>query len=481
MSPTLGGYLTSIRLSCVSGGIRGSAFVKAVRVALVFLLLFQTPGCLETPLGGSPNLVLITVDTLRADFLECYGGPIGTGEALCQTLERGVRYDWAFSTAPYTVPSVASIHTSLYPSRHKLSQFSSDPMSEEVETLAEHLSRAGYQTGAFVSNPVIGGSRNLGQGFDVYDDTMNRTEMNRPGYSERTAVDTTEAALSWLGDVEGPWFLWIHYQDPHGPYQPPGAPPAVDAPGGGHPLEVSRNFLGYGRIPSYQALPGVRNIETYRDQYLAEIEYLNTSVSKLLAELEKRDPKAGILLTADHGEALGEDHYYFCHGHSLALDQIRVPLLWRPPGGTAAETRSAPVSLLDVAPTLLVSAGLPVPAAFEGQALEWARPEGSSNRVLFSEHPQRYATVVGNRYYAKDLGDLTRAGRDPNTMGRLRPLASRQAILGELVRGLPEYSDGAVAELDLLIDQAVSESAGVSSGSLDEATRDRLRALGYID
>jgi hypothetical protein len=301
--------LTSIRLSRVSGEMRESAFAKAVRVALVSLFLFQTPGCSETSLRGSPNLVLITVDTLRADFLECYGGPPGTGEALCQTLERGVRYDWAFSTAPYTVPSVA----------------------------------------------------------------------------------------------------------------------------------------------------------------------------KLLAELEKRDPKAGILLTADHGEALGEDHYYFCHGHSLALDQIRVPLLWRPPGGTTAETRSVPVSLLDVAPTLLVSAGLPVPVAFEGQTLEWARPEGSSDRVLFSEHPQRYAAIVGNRYYAKDVGDLTRAGRDPNTMGRLRPLASRQAILGELVRGLPEYSDGAVAELDLLIDQVVNESAEVSPGSLDEATRARLKALGYID
>ncbi len=428
--------------------------------------------------GPPPDLVLVSVDTLRADVLACYGGPRDVGRALCAPASAGTRFVWAFATAPYTVPSVASILSSRYPSGHAASQFAQAPMAESVVTVAETLSGAGYATAAFVSNPVLAAHRNLGQGFDVYDDTMTRRERNRPGYAERTAADTTDAALAWWRGAPSPRFLWVHYQDPHGPYEPPDAPAAADA-AGVRRLRVLATNSGYGGIPAYQALPNAVGAETYRRRYLDEIRYLDDAFGRLLEVVDAGSPRPGLLLTADHGEALGEDGYWFAHGHSLGLDQIRVPLLWRPPGGGAARAETRPVSLLDVAPTLLDAAGIEAPAAFEGRPLDAPAEAG---RAFFAEHPARSAAVVGQRYYARDLGDLRVTRRDPNAGGVLRPLPAREAPLVGDDPGLPAYEPGGgVSPLEPHLATFLRDHRLPAPEKLDPATEDRLRALGYLD
>jgi arylsulfatase A-like enzyme len=441
------------------------------------LLLLLLLGC--APGDGRPDLLLVTVDTLRADALACYGGPPDVGPALCSLGERGVLYEWAISAAPSTAPSVASLLTSLYPAEHGVTQFAMSWLDESAVTLAELLAASGYATGAVVSNPVLDRSRQLGQGFETYDVRMTRHELNRPQLAEREARATTDAALAWLARARPPRFLWVHYQDPHGPYDPPGAAPPAAA-NQGRVLPVLPNHSGKGGIPAYQVLPGVRGLDAYTERYRAEIRYLDGELARLLVAL----PDAGVLLTADHGEAFGEDDYYLAHGHSLGLEQIRVPLLWRPPGGVAPRRVGVPVGGVDVAPTLLAAAGLPAAPQFEGRALPLSDEEAPRDRVLFAEHRARGAVVAGRRYYARDRATLGRGRRDRISGGVLEPLPTRAAWL----RGteLPPYEVVAPADtasLDRALRSHLKRARGKKGGQreLPEETRQQLRALGYLE
>jgi len=460
--------------------------------ALTLLLLCKLGGAVlllvacGRPVAVGPDLVLITVDTLRADRLGCYGGRPDLGRAICRVGDSGTRFTWAFSAAPVTVPSVASILTSTYPSEHGFSQWSSDPLTKNLETLGEALSACGYRTAAFVSNPLLRRARDLERGFQLYDDRMTRRERSRPDYAERVARDATEAALDWLDGARSPWFLWIHYQDPHGPYEPPEAPEVRDPPGGRR-LPVLQNQSGWHGIPAYQALPGLRTLQSYARRYDDEIRYLDVHIGRLFEALGARERAPILVLTADHGEAFGEDGYYFAHGHSVGLDQVRVPLLIRAPGLPAGAV-SDPVSLLDVAPTLVKLAGCPQPRTFRGRPLVEAAtaPPGSLPvRPIFAQHQARLAVIVDDLYYARDLLDLRGTVPDPNSGGRLRPLPPRTAHLDP--GGAPaayRISDkgGSAEHLEPLIEQFVASHRGrpPDETSLDEETRARLRAMGYL-
>jgi arylsulfatase A-like enzyme len=457
----------------------------ARRLGAAALAATALAGCGGERASG-PNLLLVTVDTLRADRLACYGGEPGAGAALCALGERGIRYVWAFSAAPSTAPAIASVLTSRYPSSHGVSQLLSTSLAQEARTLAEELDAAGYDAAAFVSNPVLAPERALDQGFEIYDAKMTRRERNRPGLAEREAAATSEAALAWLSVAREPWFLWVHYQDPHGPFDPPGAPPARDAPGA-HVLPVLRDHSGRGGIPAYQELPGVRGVETYQARYRAELDYLDAELARLLAAAGSGTRPVGILATADHGEAFGEDGYWFAHGHSLGIDQIRVPLLWRPPGGSAAASVLEPVSTLDVAPTLLAAAGLPAPSSFQGLPLPGADPSGPhAARPLFAEHSLRAAVLAGGLYYARDRSGFTEPVPDRISGGELTPLPPRLARLGSEGR-MPDYEPFAGATGEAL-EHALADFLGASDAALESASgeipaqaRERLEALGYLE
>ena len=450
------------------------------RRSVLALALAALAACSRRAPG--PNLLLVSVDTLRADRLSCYGGAADAGIAICALGERGVRYAWAFSTAPSTAPSVASILTSRYPSFHGVTELFATTLAPEQRTVAEELAAAGYDTAAVVSNPVLAPERQLGQGFAVYDAEMTRHERNRPQLVERAAKDTTDAALAWLAQAKEPWFLWVHYQDPHGPYEPPNAPPVRDAPGARR-LPLLEDNSGRGGIPAYQRLPGVFGTETYEARYRAELDYLDPELSRLFRVAAASQRKLGVLLTADHGEAFGEDGYWFAHGHSLGLEQIHVPLLWRPPEGGAGLVITSPVSNLDVAPTLLAAAGVAPPREFQGRPLPLAEP--SAPRTLFAQHRLRVAAISGGLYLARDLDGFTADVPDPVSGGRLYPLPPRSARLPADGR-VPAYESADTAAVQPLARELTDflgparAAASEAVQALPEETRKQLEALGYL-
>ncbi len=434
-----------------------------------------------------PNLLLITVDTLRADALACYGGKTDVGIHICSIAEGGSRFQWAFSTAPYTAPSIASILTSRYPLEHGVTQHARSFLRSENETLAEVLREAGYQTAAFVSNPVLDHRKRLGQGFDHWDQEMNRQEFNRRGYVERHAIDTTSAVLTWLRqEAEAPWFVWVHFQDPHGPYAPPGAPPGRNRLKT-ITLPILDNDSGRGGIPAYQVMPNVTSLATYKHRYLNEIRLVDHEVGRLLRKIDELGWRPAVLLTADHGEAFGEDGYYLAHGHSVGLDQIRVPLLWRPPPGTEPGpplVRSS-VSGVDVAPTLLRAAGARTPETFSGRALQAIHTGDSTPRSIFAEGSRHAAVIQGPRYFSRQrvVGAKLRKNGEPWDDDNA-DLPSRTAPLDSKA-GPPHYTEvGADPphELEAALRDHLSRAIPQAGGRHSEVPQElveRLRELGY--
>lgn len=455
----------------------------ARRLLRLLVALGLAAGC-RPAADPRPDLVLISVDTLRPDPLVCYGGDDGVGAALCALGDEGVRFTWAFATAPSTAPSVASLLTSRLPYAHGVTERARSALDPGVATLAERLAEVGYATGAFVANPVLARGRGFERGFAVYDDRMIRPERNR-GLLEREAGELTDAALAWARVAPRPRFLWIHYQDPHGPYDPPDAPPAWDAAEAPR-LPVLDDHSGWGGIPAYQVLGAVRSAAAYARRYAAEIAWLDRHLARLVTGLDALGPRPAILLTADHGEAFGEDDFWLAHGHSLGVDQIRVPLLWRPARPIEGRVETAPVSTLDVLPTLLAAAGVAVPEDAAGRVLG---ADAAAPRTIFAEHRLRVAAVAGDRYYARDRVPLPGPVPEPVTGGAIPPLPPRALRLA--ASGAWSAADyepapvGAEPALEAAVAELLAAAAGApgagGAASLDPATREALRALGYLE
>jgi arylsulfatase A-like enzyme len=323
--------------------------------------------------AAPPNVVLITVDTLRADHLHVYGFPLETSPSIDALAARSALFERAISASAYTGPSHASMMTSKYPRAHSMGYSNGQLKLAPTHTLAAVFRDAGYDTAAFVSNDIVARRSGLDQGFGTYDDELPQPELHRPKVFERIAEQTTRRALAWLDNRHGhPFFLWVHYQDPHGPYTPPA--PYRDRfrlPSSGEPeLNVLTDESGFGGIPHYQELEGLRRPSEYESRYAGEIAYADYWIGQLLAQTEARSAPRPlvVLLTADHGESFGEDNVYFAHGHSTTPDVSHVPMILHLPDGTG-ERRAELVSHVDVMPTLLEAAGLAVPPDVEGLPL----------------------------------------------------------------------------------------------------------------
>jgi arylsulfatase A-like enzyme len=248
-------------------------------------------------------------------------------------------------------------------------------------TVAEVLRLQGWHTGAVVSNWVLREGTGIERGFERFDARFPQREENRE-MPERVGADTTAAALAVLDDLRargGATFLWVHYQDPHGPYTPPEGyrqrflEAERAAPDGTRMLGAAQQ--GYGGIPRYQLVEGPPEAGFYRAGYDGEVAYLDDQIGLLLAGLAERglDANARIVFTADHGEGLGEQDYWFAHGRLLSESLVRVPLAIRAPGVPAARIEE-PVSTLDVFTTLLALAGVALPPGVEGRDLDSSRP-----------------------------------------------------------------------------------------------------------
>jgi arylsulfatase len=361
------------------------------------------------------RVFLITCDTLRADCLGLYGDPRGASPRLDALGERGAVFEEAYATAPMTQPSVSSLMTGRLPEHIGVARGNLRLLPPEVETLAERLAAEGVATAAVVSNSVLRreeGSpdedHGVAQGFGHYDDRMEEQEANREAF-ERRAAGTTDAAIAWLeaADLERSLFLWVHYQDPHGPYTPPpelSREFATD-PGGEAPLAAGTTNLGAGQIPSYQLLGAERRPSVYRDRYFAEIRHFDAELGRFLDWLGARGLLASsyVLFTADHGESLGEHDYWFCHGENVHREVVRVPLVvCAPEGARGPRGRvEAVVSLVDVFPTVLEVFGLE-PGAVAGRSL-LSPPQGErvvGQSLVPRSGRERWWGVSDGRYRA---------------------------------------------------------------------------------
>ena len=324
-----------------------------VAAAWLAVILFGA-GCSGGSSSGQVgSVLLITIDTLRADHVSCYGYERATTPRLDERAATGVRAEWAFSACSQTAPSHASILTGKYPRFHTVGVHNAKyVLHPGADTLAERCRAAGLRTEAVVSNFVLHRKFGLAQGFDVYEDGFPDRELNRE-MPEQVAENTTDEAIAALERVRGDrFFAWLHYQDPHGPYDAPSAPDSArfDAkPSGGAEdltLEIGEKIDGFGAIPPYQVFGEERTLGEYERRYDLEIAYLDEQLGRLFAALEEGGflEDTLVIVTADHGEAFGEDGFYFAHGHSLGLDQTRVPLVFFGAGVGAGRTISSPVA-----------------------------------------------------------------------------------------------------------------------------------------
>ena len=334
------------------------------------------------PEGLARRVVLITCDTLRPDHLGAYGYNRPTSPALDAFATESVVFEDCSSTSSITGPALSAILTGLYPD--ELGAFmNGTQMPAQAVTIAELAHDAGYPTAAVVSNPVLKrypelGDIHVAQGFEHWDDEMTTSEANRPHLRERIAPDTAADAIRWLeaqrASGDDRFFLWVHFQDPHGPYTAPDEYNAMFAQeyesDTAIPIGQGQGARwGQGQIPSYQRLgpeeAPIQHPGVYRDRYDAEIRFFDDGFGTLVGWLREAGwlDDSLVLFTADHAEALGENDYWFSHGESVYRSVIHVPLIVRYPAGA---TQPAPtgarvatcVNHLDLWPTMLEALGL---------------------------------------------------------------------------------------------------------------------------
>jgi len=326
------------------------------------------------PLPAPSNILLITVDTLRADHLSSYGYPRQTTPNLDRLAAEGVRFDQTAVQWPKTTPSFASMFTATYSKDNDIVRRVGIPVSCRFEMLAKVLARRGYTTQAVVSNGALGREFNFDQGFDTYVETWK--VKSHTSASPIQAEVVTHLAVGLLDSLaqqsraRHPWFLWVHYLDPHFPYVPPRKwrdrfqgdrffDRSAKVPVSGRPKQQM------GGIGREQVIDGHDDLAFYVARYDAAIAYADAQIGELLAEMRRRGLLDHTLtaFTSDHGESLGEHAYYFDHGRFGFQTCLRVPLIFHYPGVLAPRVDRQPVELLDLAPTLLEAAGVNLPGS----------------------------------------------------------------------------------------------------------------------
>ena len=449
--------------------------------------------------GVEPETVLlITVDTLRADHLSAYGYSLPTSLAIDRLATGGIRFAKAFSGSACTAPATASIMVGRYPSFHTVGVLNGLYQFNPFElTLAEVMSANGYRTGAIVGNPVLRAEVGFDQGFETYNDKMEGRELNRPKTGERRSDRVVDLAIDWLEVADArPSFLWLHFQDPHGPYAPPeGWDPfrgaEYDQPGAMLPLGVDQS--GYGAIPKYQVLGEERRIAEYVRRYDSEIAFFDDQLNRLMTYLSDRGllDSTLVVFTADHGEAFGEDGFYFGHSHSVGPDQVSVPLLVVGPGVPRGRVVRAPVSNVSVMASILDLVGIEAPEGLVGPSLAGLFGDpGEDVAPVFFETPNQSGVVHGNVFLRHDRhavdDEAFWAAGNPNTGGYWRPLG--REVIAPLDPGVGHKNLSSEVELDELLvdfDQDARRARAELEDQrvlvpLPESVLDRLRALGYV-
>lgn len=399
---------------------------------------------------GPFNIVLITVDTLRADHLGCYGYRPDVTPAIHKLASEGILFEKCIAQTPLTLPSHTTILSGTLPIHHGVRDNGGFVVPSQLITMAECFKAAGYRTAAFVSAYVLDSRWGLNQGFDYYFDRFDLNRFDKISLMdvERPAEETIDRALDWLqNNQDQKFFIWIHLYDPHSPYEPP--------------EPFSRMYSD--------------------DPYLGEIAYTDTQLERLWLYLEKNNLLSNLILifTSDHGESLGE-HQEATHGFFIYQEAIHVPLIFVTPFEKFQGKRSsALVSLTDIMPTVLNIAGLPIPPEIQGRTLLpfFSRPGKSSSAPVYAEtfYPRYHfgwselRSLQNHRWklIIAPVPELYDLENDPDEENNLVYL--QKNVFEKLTRQLEQ--------LEL---KASQKAIKPGFSSLDAITRERLAALGYL-
>ncbi len=406
-----------------------------------------------TALGAPPNVLMVTIDTLRADRLGCYGYAQARTPVLDRLAREGVLFERAFSPVPLTLPAHSSLFTGTYPPFHGVRDNAGFVLADERLTLAEALHKQGYRTGAVVGAFVLDSKFGIGQGFEHFYDNfdLSQHETVSPGYIQRRADEVVDQALRWLKEDSTdskPFFLWVHLYDPHDPYTPP------------EPY-ASR----------HRGRP-----------YDGEIEFADAQLGRLIKWLEANSQlkRTLIVATGDHGESLGE-HQESKHGFFVYNAALHVPLIFRFPDAEHAGKRiSSNVSLVDVFPTLVQSLRLP-----RGEYSE-VQGDGLLSLIVGRQRPPMQ--IYAETYYPRlqfGWSQLRALIKD-----RQKYILAPQPELYDLQSDFSEKRNNASdnqalanrmrEELQAFAGRLQNpDRASASRNEVDPATLERLRSLGY--
>lgn len=415
----------------------------AVAAALAWLRPWQRDGTPAPAFArtADQNVLLITIDTLRADALASYGGRAATPN-LDRLASEGLRFTFAHAHAVVTLPSHATILTGRYPFDHGVRDNSGYRLPESAVTLADIARDTGMATGAFVGAFPLDRQFGLNQGFDVYDDVGGLAKAERDfAMAERRADAVVSAARGWIAQQSKPWLTWVHVFDPHAGYAPP---PPFDR-------EYADNL------------------------YAGEVAYVDRALGALIEQVRGSSRPTLVIVTSDHGEGMGE-HGEITHGTFAYESTLKVPLIVaqiggsaRPPGGAVVDH---PARHVDLLPTMLDAMGAPVPGGLPGRSLIAA---GTAGRGVVSSYFEAMTPML-----TRGWAPLSGVMRDREKyielpLAELYDLSSDPKESRNLIRDRAERARVLAAELR----QFAAALPGVQTAETAEA-RARLESLGYV-
>jgi arylsulfatase len=418
------------------------------------------------PEGARPNLLLVTIDTLRADHLGLYGYFRDTSPHIDRFAEDALVFDRAFAPLSATLPTHVSLLTGTHPIRHGIVTnfrfFGHGVSKVTLRTAAEMLGEAGWATAAFTSASPLSAPTGIGRGFGTFHGP--EAWSARKKRMEIRGQDTVDAARAWLAEAPAPFFLWVHLFDPHHPYEaPPGFRDAF------HVEPAMADHLRERGFPPAMR----RRVPPLLDAYDAEIAYADQAVGSLLEAVRAQGlwEETVVVLAADHGEGLWQ------HGteqHGLTWnEEIRVPLVMRIPGGPRGRS-DALASLLDVLPTLAAHANLPFDAEqLDGvDLLEGRRESVLSQRIVMRRRPEPVLTLIAGDWKYWHVGEapdrLYHVARDPHEQH-------------DVIEAHPEVARRLLAQLRARVAEEEARAVVPVEKAMPADVREQLRALGYVE
>jgi arylsulfatase A-like enzyme len=461
------------------------------------ILIGALLGCGGSAAASRPNVLLITVDTLRPDHLGCYGYRRHTSPHIDAIARRGVVFRQAITAAGRTVQSFPSILTGVYPMVHGLRYEGQDHgILEGRVTLTRVLKENGYGSFAVTQGLNVG----LHRDFDIYDPDIYLDPEGKEVYAPaRNDREASAKAAGWLRrrkDERAPFFLWMRYNAPHWPYEAPAPFTEAFDPRyhGAHDFNGDEGRGARGRVIFGKTRLPEREVEHAVAHYDGEVAYADLAVGDLMKTIEEMGllDRTLVVITSDHGESLGEHDYFFEHGAYLYDPTVRVPLVMslpsRLPSGAVVESQ---VRTIDIMPTILDAAGLPAPAGLQGESLlALARGRGGqppllayseSGRNFYRENPRQPIDGVAGKWrmIRSDTHKLILIPDDPEPIWELYDLRADPGETQNIWDSAPEAGEP-LREALLAILGSDPRRDDREDPPLPPELRDHLRSLGYV-